>query len=112
MINLRLIPDTHRQQNIIKAAFAYDWELIALVKSHKGAQKTKTKNKVSAPVSRHSFTTHLLEQRTDLRYIQVLLGHGSSKTTEIYNHVTKKGFENLKSTFDALEFEKSKLRVV
>ena len=78
----------------------------------KGSTKNKDKNKVTAPVSRHSFATHLLEQRTDLRYIQVLLGHGSSKTTEIYNHVTKKGFENLKSTFDALEFEKSKLRVV
>ena len=42
MKNLRLIPDTHRHEPIVKASFAYDRELIALVKSHKDARWSQT----------------------------------------------------------------------
>ena len=52
---------------------------------------------------RHSYATHLLESGTDLRYIQDLLGHKSSKTTEIYTHVSKKNIQNIRSPFDDLE---------
>lgn len=66
-------------------------------------QKAGIKKNVSVHTLRHSFATHLLENGTDLRYIQLLLGHESSKTTEIYTHLTTKGFDQIKSPLDTLE---------
>ena len=61
---------------------------------------------ISKPVSlhwlRHSYATHLLENGTDLRYIQEILGHSSSKTTEIYTHVSTKNIQKIVSPFDYL----------
>ncbi|MFV8389538.1 tyrosine-type recombinase/integrase [Flavobacterium sp. LB1P71] len=64
------------------------------------------KSGITKPATLHwlknSYATHLLENGTDLRYIQELLGHSSSKTTEIYTHVSTKSIQRIKSPFDDL----------
>ena len=69
-------------------------------------KKAVLKAGITKPVTlhwlRHSYATHLLEAGTDLRYIQEILGHSSSRTTEIYTHVSTKSIQQIKSPFDDL----------
>ena len=66
------------------------------------AERAGIKKDVSIHSLRHAFATHMLEQGTDLRYIQHLLGHESIKTTEVYSHVSQRKVAKLRSPIDDL----------
>lgn len=68
----------------------------------RAVQLTGIRKHVKLHTLRHSFATHLLENGTDLRYIQQLLGHHSPKTTMIYTHVSTRSLQNIKNPFDDL----------
>lgn len=67
---------------------------------HNSAEKAGITKHISLHTLRHSFATHLLENGTDLRYIQDLLGHSSPKTTMIYTHVSSTSLKNIINPFD------------
>ena len=65
-------------------------------------KKAGIKKDVTAHSLRHSFAIHLLESGIYLRYIQEILGHKSSKTIEIYTHVSIKNISKIRSPLDGL----------
>jgi site-specific recombinase XerD len=72
-------------------------------------KKSGLEKKATPHTLRHSFATHLLENGTDIRYIQSFLGHSSIKTTMIYTHLGKTAVDKIQSPLDRLvQNEKNK----
>jgi integrase/recombinase XerD len=93
-------PDTWLFEGQIKGNM-YDERSLQSVLKQSVAKAGMTKP-VTLHWLRHSYATHLLESGTDLRYIQELLGHSRSTTTEIYTHVSNKEIQKIVSPFDSL----------
>ncbi len=72
----------------------------------KACARANIKKHVRLHMLRHSFATHLLESGTSTRYIQILLGHESPVTTELYAQVTKFGMDKIKSPLDNIATSK------
>lgn len=72
----------------------------------RAAKKAGVKKIVRLHMLRHSFATHLLESGTSTRYIQVLLGHESPKTTEIYAQVSRFALDKIQSPLDQMIVKK------
>jgi integron integrase len=75
-------------------------------------KKAGIQKKVSCHTFRHSFATHLLDSGTDIRTVQVLLGHNDLKTTMIYTHVTAEKGVGTKSPLDVLAKEHEEAKPV
>jgi len=81
-------PDSHIHTGSIQKIFS------------NACQKAGIQKQLSVHSLRHCFATHLLEDGTDIRYIQELLGHKKLETTEIYTHVSTRDISRIQSPLE------------
>jgi len=77
---------------------------------HAAAQMAEINKRVSPHTLRHSFATHLLEQKVDVRIVQVLLGHSKLDTTALYTHVATKTIGEVMSPLEHIAFKLKEIR--
>ena len=88
------------QSGLVRRHHVLDGAFQAAIK--RAAERAGLDKRVTPHVLRHSFATHLLENGTDIRTVQELLGHESVETTQIYTHVMKKPGVGVRSPLDML----------
>ena len=89
-------------REVVQLHFPYQQEIV----KH-SAKLDRIIKRVYPHILKHSFAPHHLELGTDLRYIPEWLGHDSSKTTEIYTHVSKKDFHRYNNQIDDILLDDS-----
>ena len=75
---------------------------------HAAADMARITKRVSPHTLRHSFATHLLEQNTDIRMIQILLGHAKLETTALYTHIATNTIRAVMSPLERLSLKPKK----
>jgi site-specific recombinase XerD len=92
------------QKYLFEGQFGGQYSIRSVQQVFKNAlRKAKINKTVGIHGLRHSFATHLLENGTDIRFIQELLGHNDIKTTLIYTQVSAKSIKNIKSPLDFMD---------
>ncbi len=102
--SLRSYYRMHRPKNYLfegKNGYPYSASSVRKVLK-KSVEKSAIQKQVTVHTLRHSYATHLLENGTDLRLIQELLGHSSSRTTELYTHVSQATKQAIPKPLDSL----------